>query len=92
MKKWLWIPITLIVVFVGDRLLGGMLASITEGSEFRYSRLYSGRAEADIVLLGNSRGLSFYQPFLEQRTGARRSTLAITACQQIWDACSWKIT
>ncbi len=76
MRRWLWIPITLVLTFVGDRLAGGFLAQLTERSEFRYSRLYSDRGKADIVMIGNSRGLNFYQPFIEQQTG--RTTLNLS--------------
>ena len=76
MSKWLWIPITLIVAFAGDRLLGYGLRQLAERSDFRYSRLYTGRGEADVVLLGNSRGLNFYQPYIEEQTG--KSTLNLS--------------
>ena len=67
--KWLWIPALVALFFLGDRLAGYVLSEVTEASEFRYSRLYSGRAEADILLLGNSRGLTYYQPAVEALTG-----------------------
>lgn len=76
MSKWLWIPITLLVAFAGDRLLGALLRGAALDSQFRYSRLYNGTGAADVVLLGNSRGLNFYQPFIEERTG--RSTLNLS--------------
>ena len=67
--KWLWIPALLLVFFVGDRVAAYALSKVTADSEFRYSRLYSGRAEADILLVGNSRGLTYYQPTIEELTG-----------------------
>ena len=76
MRRWLWIPLTLAVAFVGDRLGGAALANLTERSQFRYSRLYTDRGAAQIVMLGNSRGLNFYQPYIEQKTG--RSTLNLS--------------
>ena len=59
----------LIIVFAGDRLGGFALQKQTYSSRFRYSRLYGGRAAADILLVGNSRGLTFYQPYIEEITG-----------------------
>ncbi|MEM6319344.1 MAG: hypothetical protein AAF960_16855 [Bacteroidota bacterium] len=76
MKKALWIPACLLLFFIGDRLGGYILGKITEDSQFRYARLYQGAAEADILLLGNSRGLIFYQPHIEAITGKRTLNLS----------------
>ena len=76
MSRWTWIALWLAAAFAGDRLFAYVLRQAAEGSGFRYSRLYTGRGEADIVLIGNSRGLNFYQPYLEARTG--RSTLNLS--------------
>ena len=59
----------LIIVFAGDRFGGWALQKQVDGSHFRYSRLYGGTAAADILLVGNSRGLTFYQPYIEEITG-----------------------
>ncbi len=75
-KKALWIPACLLLFFVGDRLGGFILAKITENSQFRYARLYEDQAEADILLLGNSRGLIFYQPYIEEITGKKTLNLS----------------
>ncbi len=61
--------VLLVIVFAGDRLGGLVLQKKVDGSGLRYSRLYGARAEADILLVGNSRGLTFYQPYIEQVTG-----------------------
>lgn len=79
MKKWIWIPITILLTFVGDRLGGYVLNYITVSSQFRYSRLYSGAAQADILLIGNSRGLSFYQPEMERLTGKKTFNFSYNA-------------
>ena len=76
MRKALWIPACLLLFFVGDRLGGFILSKISAESNFRYARLYQGKAEADILLLGNSRGLIFYQPYIEEKTG--KSTLNLS--------------
>lgn len=75
-KNALWIPACLLLFFVGDRLGGMILAKITENSQFRYARLYENKAEADILLLGNSRGLIFYQPYIEEITGKETFNLS----------------
>lgn len=71
-----WIVLLLLVVFLGDRVGGWVLQKVTFNSEFRYSRLYAGKAGADILLVGNSRGLGFYQPYIEEKTG--RSTFNLS--------------
>ena len=74
--RWLWIPALVAVFFAGDRLAGYLLSRAVEASEFRYSRLYTDRAEADVLLVGNSRGLTYYQPALERLTN--RSTFNLS--------------
>lgn len=71
MKKILWVIGLITLVFVGDRVGGKMLQFLTDNSEFRYSRLYKSKAESDILLVGNSRGLVFYQPYIEEVTSAK---------------------
>lgn len=69
MKNIHWYLLLLVVFFSGDRLGGYALQHLADQSRFRYARLYAGEAAADILLLGNSRGLVFYQPYIEQITG-----------------------
>ncbi len=76
MRKALWIPACLLLFFIGDRLGGLILSKITAKSQFRYARLYEGQAKADLLFLGNSRGLIFYQPYIEEITG--KSTLNLS--------------
>lgn len=59
------------LALAGDRLAGYVLQRQADGSEFRYSRMYRGDAGADILLLGNSRGLTFFQPYIEEKTGLK---------------------
>lgn len=69
MKKIYWILILVALAFIGDRIGGLILKKGAEASQFRYSRLYNGSANAEILLVGNSRGLIFYQPYIEKITG-----------------------
>lgn len=69
MKRIYWIIALVALTFVGDRVGGFVLEKLTEKSQFRYSRLYKGEAKSDILLVGNSRGLMFYQPYIEDLTG-----------------------
>ncbi|MCU0348888.1 MAG: hypothetical protein MUC59_18250, partial [Saprospiraceae bacterium] len=40
------------------------------------SRLYNGTEAADVLFVGNSRGLSFYQPYAEEKTGLNTANLS----------------
>lgn len=53
-----------------------MCEKLTENSQFRYSRIYNGNLEAELLFVGNSRGLMFYQPHVEETVGL--STLNIS--------------
>ncbi len=68
MKNSLWIFAVLAITFLGDRAIGYVMQQQAADSQFRYARLYDNRAEADILLVGNSRGLIFYQPYIEEVT------------------------
>jgi hypothetical protein len=69
MKKAIWILAFIAILFVGDRLLGWIFQQQITQSQFRYSRMYRGEGQADILIVGNSRGLNFYQPSVEKATG-----------------------
>lgn len=67
-KELVWISSFLCLAFGGDRLAGHFLKKITDNSQFRYSRLYNSSEDADILFVGNSRGLTFFQPEAERLT------------------------
>ncbi len=69
MKHVYWFAAFFLLLFAGDRLGGRFLQRQVDRSQFRYSRLYGNRAASDILLVGNSRGLTFYQPYIEEKTG-----------------------
>jgi len=75
-NRWIWIPVFILVVFVGDRVGGFVLKKIAEHSQFRFTSLYNDKAACDILVIGNSRGLSFYQPFLENLSNKNVFSLA----------------
>jgi len=75
MKKAIWVIVFLAVAFAGDRLIGYFFQYQVKQSLFRYSRMYRGDAKADILIVGNSRGLNFYQPYVEEATGAKTFSL-----------------
>lgn len=76
MKKIIWILVLLAITFLGDRLGGWFLKKSVDKSQFRYSRLYTQRAQSDILLVGNSRGLIFYEPYIEEITGMKTFNLS----------------
>lgn len=75
MKKASWIIAFLIVVIAGDRLMGWYFQKQVSKSQFRYSRLYRGDAAADIMVIGNSRGLNIYLPSVEELTSKKAISL-----------------
>ncbi|MBV6442255.1 MAG: hypothetical protein DYG98_00445 [Haliscomenobacteraceae bacterium CHB4] len=76
MKRIIWFIALLLLFFMGDRLAGHFLQKLVEQSQFRYSRLYRGDAAAEILLVGNSRGLNFFQPYMEEITGKKTFNLS----------------
>lgn len=75
-KHTIWIFALLLFAFSGDRICGYILQKITEKSQFRYSRLYNGQEDADILFVGNSRGLTFFQPEVETLTSLKTINLS----------------
>ena len=75
-KPLIWISAFLILTFVGDRFFGFLLQKLSEKSQFRYSRLYYTSEAADILFVGNSRGLTFFQPEVEKLTGLKTMNLS----------------
>jgi len=75
MKKAAWIISFLLVVFAGDRLMGWYFKKQVSNSQFRYSKLYRGDATADIMVIGNSRGLNIYLPSIEALTAKKAISL-----------------
>jgi hypothetical protein len=79
LKKLTWIFEVIVLFFIGDRLGGFVLKKMISNSEFRYSKMYRGDADCDILFLGNSRGLGFYQPYIEEVTGKNTFNLSYNA-------------
>lgn len=75
-KRIIWFLALIVLFFTGDRLFANLLFKGVEKSQFRYSRMYRGEAEASILLMGNSRGLGFYQPYIEEVTGKKTFNLS----------------
>lgn len=60
----------LVCFFLSDRLAGWGFSRLVEHSQFRLSRIYRGGLKADILILGNSRGVNgFLAPLIEEKTG-----------------------
>jgi len=67
-----WWMVLVAMVIAGDHLLALGLQQVLVRSQFRFSRIYRGGNDADVVVIGDSRGVhSFYAPALEQMTGLR---------------------
>lgn len=75
-KQFIWVLIFILITFIGDRIAGRFLRGLTEKSQFRYSRLYFSKEDADILFVGNSRGLTFYQPEAESLTALKTMNIS----------------
>jgi hypothetical protein len=67
------------LVFSGDRFFTSALQFINDKSHFRFSKIYNTTGESDIVLIGNSRGHTLYQPAIRRLTGSRTINLSYNA-------------
>lgn len=76
MNKILWFFLFIAVAFLGDRGCGYILRCKLESSQFRYSRMYTKRATADILLIGNSRGLPLFEPAIKEASGQNTFNLS----------------
>lgn len=71
-RATLWLLALLVTVVAGDHLLASLLHQVLIRSQFRYSRLYRGGNDADVLVIGDSRGVhSFYAPAIEELTHLR---------------------
>jgi len=76
-RALIWFVALVALVFAGDRVLAWALDQVLVRSQFRFSRLYRGGNDADILILGDSRGVhSFYQPEIEKLTGLHAFNLS----------------
>ncbi len=67
----------IICFFIVDRTLALVLDKVISKSNFRFSKLYQGQMDNEILFIGNSRGVnSFYQPEIENITGKRAFNLS----------------
>lgn len=80
LKNLAWLGVTAALTFGIDRLAGYALQKVVDKSQFRYSRLYNLDQTPDfkpnILLVGNSRGLTFYQPTIKELTWSESFNLS----------------
>jgi hypothetical protein len=64
-----YIAAVIAILFAGDRVGGFVLGQLVERSEFRFSRMYRGGIDADILAIGDSRAVhSVYAPEIGKDT------------------------
>jgi hypothetical protein len=68
-----------LLAFIGDRAISYLLGEANLRSNFRYSRVYNSTGQADVLLIGNSRGHAFYQPTIKELTGLSTLNLSYNA-------------
>ena len=67
----------LAICFVGDRVGGYFMGRVFMSTRFRFAELYEGRLPADLLILGNSRGVHmFHRPPIQAITGKRVTNLS----------------
>ncbi len=70
MNRWGIIFLTIVTFFVGDRLGAYVLERLLYRSPQRFPSMYEGNFDADVVCIGNSRGLyGFDLELVKERTG-----------------------
>lgn len=71
-KSLIFIAVACSVFYLGDVVFGWMVDGIMQRSEFRFARLYTGRLQGDVIVLGNSRAVNgFCAPRLTELTSVR---------------------
>ncbi len=77
MHKIIGLLLFILAIFIFDRLGGIALKQLLSESGFRYVRMYEGKDRADIVVIGNSRGVNgFYVPYLEEQLGTNVANIS----------------
>ncbi len=83
--------IFLVIVFVGDRLGGEILQRVFLGRGFRYAEMYAEKLDAEVAVLGNSRGLHmFHPPAIEEITGKKVANLSFNALPPVTMPVIWE--
>lgn len=68
------------LVLLGDRTGGWLLHKGFHKTQFRFAQVMNGQLSADLVFLGNSRGVHmFHRPAIEEATGKQMANLAFNA-------------
>lgn len=71
-KTLIWTLFFVTALFAGDRLLGWICGQLTTHSHFRYAKMYEGGMDAEVLIVGNSRGVNgFYVPEMEKALGKK---------------------
>jgi hypothetical protein len=79
-RRLAYVASFLLLVFAGDRGIAMLLDRLMMKSQMRFARLYRGEEQADIVVIGNSRGMhSFHAPTMAAETGSSVLNLSYSA-------------
>ncbi|MCD4651151.1 MAG: hypothetical protein K8S56_05110 [Candidatus Cloacimonetes bacterium] len=62
--------VLLLFFFIGDRMIGYVFNYLFMRSNFRYATIYKSEGlNYDVLIFGNSRGRSYYAPYMEEKLG-----------------------
>jgi hypothetical protein len=63
--------------FTADRTISFLLEKVLLDANFRFSKIYNRNARAEVLILGNSRGVNgFFAPKIEENTGLKTLNLS----------------
>lgn len=72
MKRLIVAILFILTIFLIDRGGAFIMDKLLSKSKFRYAKMYKGKVDGDIAIIGNSRGVNgFYAPFLEKELGLK---------------------
>ncbi len=72
-----YIAAVLAILFAGDRVGGFVLGQLVDRSEFRFSRIYRGGIDGDILAIGDSRAR---HQFSTSRPALTATAISPTCC------------
>ncbi len=89
-NRIVWVTLFLALVWAGDRVGARILDRAIMSTGFRYAELYKGGLAAEIVILGNSRGLHmFHPPAIREAAGREAANISYNALPTVLMPVLW---
>lgn len=81
--KTIIVLVLLLCLYATDRSGSFLLDKVVLSSNIRFSKLYNGDIDTDILVLGSSRGVSLYTPDIQEKTGLRAFNLSYNGMSMV---------